>query len=167
MGESGTDGSKRSLAERINQAFETLHPADRGPYTNSEVADWFVNNGTVGEPTISINYLAALRSGQRNNPTLRHLRALARFFEIPASYFIEDDEYADEMFADLQFVAAMRDADVRHIAARAMDLDPSMRSWLRATVSGLPQRSDSPASRTRRRRFQATDTSPTDDVSES
>lgn len=157
MGELETSGTRRSLAERINQAFESLHPADRGPYTNSEVAEWFVKNGDPSEPKISVNYLAALRSGQRDNPTLRHVRALARFFEIPASYFIEDDENADEIFADLQFVAAMRDADVRHIAARAMDLEPSMRSWLRDTVSGLPARADAPASRSRRRRFQAAD----------
>jgi transcriptional regulator with XRE-family HTH domain len=158
VAESETPEGPRSLAERINQAFETLHPADRGPYTNTEVAEWCAKNGH-GDTSISVNYIAALRSGSRNNPTLRHLRALASFFQIPASYFIEDGEYSDEIFADLQLVAAMRDADVRQIAARAMNLDPSMRSWLRDTVSGLPQSPEAGnRSRARRRRFQASDT---------
>ena len=75
------ESGRLSLADKINQAFATLHPAGRGPYSNREVATWFVQHGEPGEPTISVNYLAMLRSGERNNPTVRHLRALARFFE--------------------------------------------------------------------------------------
>ena len=157
VAESETQGGSWSLAARINQVFETLHPADRGPHTNSEVADWCAKNGH-GDSSISVNYIASLRSGQRKNPTLKHLRALSSFFQIPAAYFIEDGEYADEIYADLQLVAAMRDADVRQIAARAMELDPSMRSWLRDTVSGLPPGTEAGSrSRARRRRFQASD----------
>jgi transcriptional regulator with XRE-family HTH domain len=141
-----------SLADKINQAFATLHPADRGPFSNKEVAQWFVKNGQPGEPTISVNYLAMLRSGERDNPTVRHLRALARFFEVPAEYFLEDSDDSAAVHDDLKMVAAMRDADVREIAARAMELDPSMRQWLRDTVAGLPAASTSAR---RRRRFQA------------
>ena len=93
-----------------------------------------------------------LRSGERNNPTVRHLRALARFFEVPAEYFLEDSADSAAVHEDLRMVAAMRDADVREIAARAMELDPSMRQWLRDTVAGLP----SPTSPSRRSgRFRA------------
>lgn len=145
-------GSRPTLADKINQAFDTLHAADRGPYSNKEVAQWFVRNGEPGEPTISVNYLAMLRSGERDNPTVRHLRALARFFQVPAEYFLEDSADSSAVHEDLKMVAAMRDADVREIAARAMELDPSMRQWLRDTVAGLPAASSAPR---RRRRFQA------------
>lgn len=152
--EGRAEGSKRpSLADKINQAFATLHPADRGPYSNREVAAWFVQHGEPGEPTISVNYLAMLRSGERDNPTVRHLRALARFFQVPAEYFLEDSEDSAAVHEDLRMVAAMRDADVREIAARAMELDPTMRQWLRDTVAGLPNASGGRSRR--RRRFQA------------
>lgn len=154
MGDDDERTGAPTLADKINRAFATLHPADRGPYTNREVAQWFAVHSTPGEPTISVNYLAMLRSGERDNPTLRHLRALARFFGIPAAYFIDDAEDAAAIHSDLEMVAAMRDADVREIAARAMELDSSMRTWLRDTVLGLPG-APGPADRRRRRRFRA------------
>ena len=127
-----------SLADKLNQAFATLHPADRGPYSNREVARWLQQHARTDDPTISVNYIAMLRSGERNNPTVRHLQALARFFDINPAYFIEDSARADAVHADLKLVAAMRDAEVRDIAARALDLDPAMRKWLHDTVAGLP-----------------------------
>lgn len=62
-----------SLADKLNQAFAALHPADRGPYSNREVAQRFVDHGEPGEPSISVNYIAMLRSGERDNPTVRQL----------------------------------------------------------------------------------------------
>lgn len=164
--ESGTNGAvpadpdnvarRPSLADKINQAFVALLREDKKPWSNREVAQWLQTHSKAGEPTISENYLAMLRSGDRDNPTVSHLRALARFFGLPASYFLDDDEDAAAMHADLRTVAAMRDAQVRQIALRAMDLDPSMRNWLHDTVTGLPvppARQESSTER-RRRRFE-------------
>ncbi|MFI0779310.1 XRE family transcriptional regulator [Streptomyces sp. NPDC021212] len=36
-------------------------------------------------------YLWQLHRGERTNPTLRHLRALAAYFGVPVSYFTDDD----------------------------------------------------------------------------
>lgn len=154
MNDSASHGpdDRPSLAGKINQAFGTLHPADRGPFSNREVVRWLHDHARPGDPTISVNYLAMLRSGERDNPTVRHLQALARFFEIDAAYFIEDGDRADAVHSDLKLVAAMRDAQVRAIAARALELDPDMRKWLHDTVAGLPS---SPRPRRRSERFVA------------
>lgn len=144
-----------TLADKINLAFETLHPVHRGPFTNREVARWFLDHGEPGEPSVSVNYLAMLRSGERDNPTIKHLRALARFFGVPATYFIENTAHSSAVHTDLQLVAAMRDADVRAITARAMELDPAHREWLRQAIMGLP--SEPQSSTRRRRKFQAPD----------
>lgn len=141
---SGNDESptgQRRLQDKINQAFETLHPADRGPYSNREVVAWLQRNAAEGETSLSLNYLGALRSGDRDNPTLRHLQALARFFGISTAYFLEDGPESEAVHADLQLLAAMRDNDVRGIAARALDLDPQTRAWLHATVVAMPNQS--------------------------
>lgn len=134
--------NRPTLADKINQAFATLHPADRGPYSNREVVDWLREHAGSPESTISLNYLGMLRSGERSNPTVRHLQALADFFDINPAYFIEDGQRSDAVHSDLQLLAAMRDSEVRAIAARALELNPRMRTWLRDTIAGLPDGED-------------------------
>ncbi|MER0477467.1 helix-turn-helix domain-containing protein [Streptomyces sp. Edi2] len=41
--------------------------------------------------TFSGAYLWQLHRGERTNPTLRHLSALAAYFGVPVSYFTDDD----------------------------------------------------------------------------
>lgn len=41
--------------------------------------------------TFSGAYLWQLHRGERTNPTLRHLTALAAYFRVPVSYFTDDD----------------------------------------------------------------------------
>jgi transcriptional regulator with XRE-family HTH domain len=40
---------------------------------------------------VSGTYLWLLRTGQRDNPTMKHLIAIARFFGVPPTYFFPDD----------------------------------------------------------------------------
>lgn len=138
MDEGDSTPDRPSLADKINQAFATLHPAGRGPFSNREVIEWLRARSGSGDPTISLNYLAMLRSGERSNPTVRHVRALAEFFDINPAYFIEDSQRSDAVHSDLQLLAAMRDSEVRAIAARALELNPRMRTWLHDTITGLP-----------------------------
>jgi transcriptional regulator with XRE-family HTH domain len=113
------DARKASLAERLNRLFATVHPADRGPYSNEEVARTIRDRG--GE--ISRTYLAYLRSGERDNPTMQHLDALATFFGVPPSYFFDDDAAA-RVDTELEMLVALRDNDIRSLALRASDLSP-------------------------------------------
>ncbi|MFC5723574.1 hypothetical protein ACFP1Z_25770 [Streptomyces gamaensis] len=66
--------------------------------------------------TFSGAYLWQLHRGERTNPTLRHLRALAAYFEVPVSYFTEDDvarRMIDEgVLAERGLDRAMADAGV-------------------------------------------------------
>lgn len=41
---------------------------------------------------MSVSYLQQLRTGQAQNPRLQHLRALADAFDVPLSYFLEEEE---------------------------------------------------------------------------
>jgi transcriptional regulator with XRE-family HTH domain len=113
------------LADRLNHLFDTVHPRDREPYSNQEVADTI--NGQHGENVIHRTYIHQLRTGERTNPTLRHLYALADFFGVPASYFL-DASVAEEVERDLELVAALRQAGVREVALRIADLDYETRS---------------------------------------
>ncbi|MEU8589994.1 XRE family transcriptional regulator [Streptomyces sp. NPDC048664] len=107
-----------SLAEKIDKLFKTVQPHGR-EYTYEEVAR---GCSELTEKTFSKTYVWQLRTGQRDNPTKRHLEALAAFFRVSVGYFF-DDATADRIDSQLALVAAMRNADVRDIALRANALD--------------------------------------------
>jgi transcriptional regulator with XRE-family HTH domain len=71
--------------------------------------------------TTSAAYLSQLRTGKRDNPSARHLAALARLFEVPMEYFF-DEAIAARIDSDLQLLSAVRDAGVQKIALRAQGL---------------------------------------------
>ena len=113
------DGIARGpLATKVNHLFTVVRPANGDEYTFEEVADAIK---AQGGPTISATYLWQLRKGLRDNPTKRHLEALAGFFGVPPAYFFDDTE-ADRINAELALLSALRDAPVRHIALRARGL---------------------------------------------
>ncbi|GGM72879.1 XRE family transcriptional regulator [Longimycelium tulufanense] len=109
-----------TLADKLNHLFETVHPAGRGPYSNEEVAAGIRDSGGA---TISATYIWLLRKGQRDNPTMRHLEALAAFFGVPPAYFF-DDETAEDVRAELELLHALRDTGVQKVALRAAGLSP-------------------------------------------
>jgi transcriptional regulator with XRE-family HTH domain len=132
------------FAERLDHLFRTAHPKDRGPYTTAEAADAI--NAAAGEKMISGTYLWLLRTGQRDNPTLKHLIAIARFFGVPSTYFFPDDTL-DETAVPADLAAALGDTHVREMALRAAGLsDRSLKAITdminnARTVEGLPDTS--------------------------
>ena len=107
----------RALSDKIDHLFQVVRPA-KGEYTHEQVAKAIEERGG---PTISASYLWQLRKGLRDNPTKKHLEALADFFGVPPAYFF-DEAAAERIDAELDLLASMRDADVRHVALRASGL---------------------------------------------
>jgi transcriptional regulator with XRE-family HTH domain len=107
-----------TLADKLTRLFSTVHPRGRPEYTSEEVADAIREQGG---PTISATYIWQLRTGRRDNPTKKHLEALADFFGVSPSYFF-DDEAAARIDAELELLAALREAPVRQVALRASGL---------------------------------------------
>jgi transcriptional regulator with XRE-family HTH domain len=113
-----TEVHRPSLADKLNHLFATVHPAGRGPYSNEEAAAAI---RARGGPTISGTYIWMLRKGERDNPTLKHLEALAAYFGVPAAYFVDDDACA-KIDAELDLLVMMRDLGVKRVALRAAGL---------------------------------------------
>jgi transcriptional regulator with XRE-family HTH domain len=110
----------RTLAQKLDHLFRTVHPGTRGEYSFEEVAAAIRGRGG---PTISATYLWQLRKGLRDNPTKKHLEALAAFFGVPPAYFFDDDA-ARQIEAELALLATLRDTSIRQIALRAVGLSP-------------------------------------------
>ena len=124
-------GAPKTLADRLDYLFKTVHPRERGEYTYREVAAAIQEQ--QGGPTISASYVHQLRHGAKTNPTMRHLEGLAKFFGVPPAYFFDDVE-AEKIDAHLAVLAAMRDADVRMVALRAAGLSRETLDLIRGMI---------------------------------
>ncbi|MEU3985169.1 helix-turn-helix domain-containing protein [Streptomyces sp. NPDC026672] len=116
----GETGSGATLADRIDALFRVVRRPNREQYSHEEVAR--ACREATGE-SFSATYLWQLRTGRRGNPTKRHLEALAQFFDVPVVYFF-DDEQGAAIARELELLGALRDAEVRSVALRAVNLSP-------------------------------------------
>jgi transcriptional regulator with XRE-family HTH domain len=120
----------RSLADKLDQLFRTIHPPDQAEYTYEEVAQALRK---LRGPTISATYVWQLRKGLRDNPTKRHLEALSEFFGVPVAYFFDDNEAA-RIDTELKLVVALRDSAVRELAVRAVGLSAGSLTAIRGMI---------------------------------
>ncbi len=119
MAEDRETGPK-SLADKLNRLFATVHPRGRGEYTHEEVAEAIRQRGVA---SVSHTYIWQLRKGIRTNPSLNMIEALSSFFGVSPSYFF-DEAAAARIDAQLDLLDALRDSDVRRLTLRASDLSP-------------------------------------------
>jgi transcriptional regulator with XRE-family HTH domain len=145
---------RRTLANKLDHLFRTIHPADRGEFSFEEVAEAI---RARGGPTISATYLWQLRRGLRDNPTKKHLEALAGFFGVSPAYFF-DEAAAERIEEELVMLAALRDASVRQMALRATGLSPESLGAITEMIErvreleGLPDPTSDRTTRPRRGR---------------
>jgi transcriptional regulator with XRE-family HTH domain len=137
----------QTLAEKIDFLFRKVRNPRGGEYSYKQAAQAIQDNG--GE--ISSSYLWLLRNGERNNPTMKHLEALASFFGVPEAYFF-DEKTATDVHEQLALLALVRDLGVRKVALRAsglsrgsLDVVTTMLEALRKN-EGLPEETDLPGS---------------------
>lgn len=120
-GDPATPPPMPTLGEKIDRVWKSMHPADRAPYTYKEVSAGIEALGV----TVSPSYLIQLRHGNRDNPTIRQLQAIATFFGVPMTYFIGTGQEIDSVDAELAVVRATRSPAVRDLALRASSLTPA------------------------------------------
>lgn len=109
-----------TLADKIDKLFQVVRRPGGAPYSHEDVAK--ACREATGE-SFSATYLWQLRTGRRDNPTKRHLEALAAFFQVPPAYFFQDERSA-QIEAELELLGALRDSAVRQVALRAVTLSP-------------------------------------------
>ena len=117
------DAPRGTFAERLDYLFQTVK-LEGGPLTMDEVA---ARISAQGGERVSSAYLSALRRGVRDNPSLRTIEALARFFGVPATYFF-DDGTAEEVRSQLELLTQLRESGVTGLKFRGTQLTPESRS---------------------------------------
>ncbi|HEY4020593.1 MAG TPA: helix-turn-helix domain-containing protein [Pseudonocardiaceae bacterium] len=124
------DQGRRTLAERLDHLFSTVRRPDGQEYTNEYVA----NSVSAKGVTISQSYIWQLRKQKKDNPTLKHLQALADFFGVPPAYFF-DDVVAGQIDEQIEALRVERERlsesgggnEARLMAMRAGELSPDRR----------------------------------------
>lgn len=132
------DSAGQTLATKLNKLFSTVRRPDGAEHGNEEVANWCRDR--TGE-SFSRTYLWQLRAGKRTNPTLRHLEALAAFFDMPLAYFGDDDQ-AEHLQHELDLLAALRNSNVKRVALRAVDLSPNGTDAVLELIEEIRRRED-------------------------
>ncbi|MEV7925436.1 helix-turn-helix domain-containing protein [Kitasatospora sp. NPDC088779] len=136
-----------SIASRLNHLFATVHPADRAPYTNPEVAQAI--NEKAGHQVLGPTYLWQLRKGKRTDPTHSRLTAIADFFGVSPLYFYEE-ETAQRTNEQLRLAGALRNASIRQMALDADGLSERSMTAIAAMIQsarameGLPDSGAAP-----------------------
>ncbi|HTJ67914.1 MAG TPA: hypothetical protein VL551_10325 [Actinospica sp.] len=119
------------LATRLEHLIATVHPRNRGPYTNEEIAEGV--NKKAGWQATSTTGIWQLRKGARRGPEYPRIVAIANFFGVKPEYFYDDD-VARNTDDQLEVLAAMRDKDVRDIAMRSSKLSQHSLKGIRAMI---------------------------------
>ena len=125
-----------SLAAKIDKLFQVVRKPNREQYSHDEVAK--ACREATGE-SFSTTYLWQLRTGRRDNPTKRHLEALAQFFQVSPAYFF-DDEQSAKIAEELELLGALRDAGVRNVALRAVTLSPAGLDTINDMIDAIARR---------------------------
>jgi ESX-1-secreted protein regulator len=137
-----------TLADRINHLFETVLRPDGSRYSNDEVA---ATMGTIADgPQISGAYLSSLRRGVRDNPTKRHLEALAGFFSVSPAYFFDDTEFA-AIAEELKLLRVLADSGVKRVATRLGGLSPDSLRNIASIIERVREIEGLDAQKTQRR----------------
>ncbi|WP_405590202.1 XRE family transcriptional regulator [Streptomyces sp. NBC_01190] len=133
MNETGGNGT---LAAKVERLFDVVRRPDGERYTNEQVAQ--ACRDSTGE-SFSTTYLWQLRTGKRDNPTKRHLEALAQFFQVPPAYFF-DDEQSAKLDEEIALLGALREAGVRSIALRTVNLSVDGQAVISDMVEAIARR---------------------------
>lgn len=121
------------LARRLDLLFRSKHPAGGGEPSYAEVAEAIAD---AGGPSLSSNYVYMLRTGRKTSPSHAMLTGLARYFEVPLSYLV-DDEDADGLSGQLELLVALRDSGAERLAVRAHGLSEGSLQVIAAMVEQL------------------------------
>jgi transcriptional regulator with XRE-family HTH domain len=117
-----------SIPEKLDHLFKTVRRPDGREFTYDQV-----EKGTSG--AVSRSYVWKLRNGRNENPSLEVIEALARFFEVPVTYFFEGVDVPSQ---DAVAVAnLLRNPALRRLAERAQGLSPEHLELVGDFIEGL------------------------------
>ena len=84
----GDEEASAIFARRLTYLYRTSRGPGQASWTDADLSGALAARGHELSPS----YLRMLRRGQRTNPTLETIQALADFFGVPTGYFFDPGE---------------------------------------------------------------------------
>ena len=124
---------KRDIAGRVNHLFEVIRNQKTGePYTNAEVARMSLGGLTGRDGGLTEEEVRRLRSGELPNPSVNQVAALADFFGVQPSYFV--DRKQDSLLLDQEAISALEDDTTNAILHKSIRLPRRERDMILAII---------------------------------
>lgn len=127
----GGSARSQSLADKLDYLFSTLE-SQGGPSTLDEVVAGIQASGG----SVSRGALNHLRLGRTTDPRKSTLEDIARFFQVPVSYLL-DDPYAEVSSEELEVLEVVRRTETAHLVRAIGHLRPATRRALEQVVADL------------------------------
>lgn len=141
----GDSARSRSLADKLNYLFSTLEAEGKPSTLDEVVAGIRASGGSVSRGTLN-----HLRLGRTTNPSKATLEDIARFFQVPVSYLL-DDPYAQVSTEELEVLHVVRQAEIADLVRAIGHLRPAARRALEQVVADLRvMQASGPTERTER-----------------
>jgi transcriptional regulator with XRE-family HTH domain len=93
------------IAERLEHLFAETAGVSGRAVTLQEIINRITESGIA---TMSLSYLQQLRTGQAENPRLKHIEALADAFRVPVSYFLDEEPASADTLTPMERSVALR-----------------------------------------------------------
>ncbi|MFE3260628.1 XRE family transcriptional regulator [Nocardia sp. NPDC059091] len=105
------------FSDRVEYLFRTMPNPEGRRYTAEEIARRSTERGYP----ISTVYVAQLRSGIKQNPSLKHATGIAAAFGIDIRFFTDDEVWSRGQ-QEIEYLRLRNTAGFDAVAFRAMDL---------------------------------------------
>ncbi len=125
-----------TLAEKLTRLFQTVRSPDGDEYTYGEVV---AEINARGIAKTSGTYLCDLRIGKKDNPRIKQLEAIAEFFGVPVTYFLDGDESAARIYTQLAALPVYGDPGVERMVLLVADLSPKVREAIAEIIEHAHQ----------------------------
>jgi transcriptional regulator with XRE-family HTH domain len=115
MDEQADEARKPAFAEKLTALIDAGRATGEHPQSYREMSSAIER---AGGPAMSPAYLQQLATGRRINPKIHYVEALAALFNVPVTYFFDDETAAER-------AAGGKEAQL--MAMRAAELSPEGR----------------------------------------
>ncbi len=134
---------ERDIAGKVNHLFEVIKNQKSGEaYTNAEVARMSLGGLTGRDGGITEEEIRGLRSGEIPNPSVNQVAALADFFGVQPSYFVNRNQ--EPVLLDQEAISALEDETTNAILHKSIRLPRRERDMILAIIQQFESLHDPP-----------------------
>ncbi len=134
---------KRDIAGKVNHLFEVIRNEKTGEaYTNAEVARRSLVGLTGRDGGLTEEEIRKLRSGEIPNPSVNQVAALADFFGVQPSYFVDSKQ--ETLLLDEEAISALEDDTTSAILHKSIRLPRRERDMILAIIQQFENLQDPP-----------------------